>query len=358
MNMKKNKYIRAFFILLTLILVVFAIYFYEAIVSYFIWAAFFAFIFNPFIVMIENLGVKRVYAILIFYIIFFFNVFLFSSIFFPIIIRQINNFSETYINFVTQPDSSVNNMPYLANLQRIFGEIKALFPFVDFENVGVNIIEKTSDLFTRLPNLLLSYSSNVFKLFSYLASVPIISFFILKDHIFLRNKLFSMIPNKYFEISLLTIDKINTTIGTYLRALLIEISIVTTMNCIVLTVLGIRFGILVGVIAGIFNIIPYLGPLTGIVLAGLTVIFTGGPSNLLVYTMLGMWGVQLVDNAVVYPTVMGKNTKMHPIVIILSVIAGGASFGFFGMMIAVPTLFLVKELVRLLYKNLKQFEII
>jgi predicted PurR-regulated permease PerM len=68
--------------------------------------------------------------------------------------------------------------------------------------------------------------------------------------------------------------------------------------------------------------------------------------------------VQILDNAVIYPTVMGKNTKMHPIIIILTVIAGGIAFGLFGMMIAVPTLFLIKELVRLLYKNLKQFEII
>ena len=356
--MKKNKYIKAFFVLLTLVLVLFGVFFYKSIVSYFIWAAFFSFIFNPFIVMIESLGVKRIFAILIFYIIFFFNLFLLGSIFIPIIIRQINNFSETYIAFISQADQASYDIPYLENIQRIWGEVKALFPFVDFDHINKILVEKTNDLFTKLPNLLLSYSSNVFKLFSYFASVPIISFFILKDHIFLRNKLYSMIPNKYFEISLLTIDKINTTIGTYLRALLIEISIVTTMNCIVLTLLGIRFGFLVGIIAGIFNIIPYLGPLIGIILAGLTVILTGGPSSLLIWTMIGMWSVQIIDNAAVYPTVMGKNTKMHPIVIILSVIAGGAAFGLFGMMTAVPTLFLVKELVRLLYKNLKQFEII
>jgi predicted PurR-regulated permease PerM len=101
-----------------------------------------------------------------------------------------------------------------------------------------------------------------------------------------------------------------------------------------------------------------MGPLIGIILGVVTVILTGGSGNLIFFTILGMWCVQIIDNAFVYPLVMGKTTNLHPIIIVLTVTAGGISFGLFGMLLAVPTLFLIVTLFQVLYKNLKQFEII
>ena len=355
---QKSKLIKYGYYLLALTVVGFALYFYQAVFSYFIISLFFCFLFNPLIVMIENIGVKRVYAILIFYVIFFSNLVLIGNILVPTIVRQLHSLGVTYSDFVNLSDADFQHLPLIVRLDAFWENVQSLFPFVDFEAMEQNVIDWSNRLLSNLPGFIISYSSNVFRLFSYLFSVPIISFFLLKDHIFLRNKIYSMIPNKYFEITLIIFDKLNNTVGKYLRALFTETSIIATLNCIILSILGVRFGIIVGILGGLFNVIPYLGPAIGIVLGALTVIFTGGSSSLLVSTILGMYCVQIIDNAVVYPLVMGRNTNLHPVIIILTVIAGGFAFGLLGMLAAVPTVFLTITFLRVLYKNLKEFEII
>ena len=167
-----------------------------------------------------------------------------------------------------------------------------------------------------------------------------------------------MIPNKYFEITIIILDNIKDTIGTYIRAIFTEMIILATLASIILSCLGIKFAILIGILTGVLNVIPYLGPFTGFVLGALTVIFTGGSTQLLLLTLLCMWLLNTLDNTVIYPLVMGKNTNIHPAIVILSVLAGGLTFGLIGMLLAVPTVFLVTTTITLLYKNLKQFEII
>jgi len=355
---KKNRLAKAIYLLIALTITAFAVYFYQSVLTYFLLAALFSFIFNPLVSLIENLGIKRVFAVLIFYIIFFLNVYLLGSLFIPIIVKQINSFGTMYSNFIKQPDSDINQFKYLANISDIWENIKELFPFIDFDNVKAMLLEKSLVFIEKIPNIIISYSSNVFRLFSYMAFVPIISFFLLKDHIHLKNSIFSLIPNKYFEITLIIFDKINVTVGKYLRALIIQTSIILTLDCIVLTLVGVRFGLLVGFIAGILNMIPFLGPLIGIILGALTVVLTGGSAKMIIWTILGMWCVQLIDNSVVYPTIMGRNTNMPPVVIVLTVIAGSMTYGVLGMLLAVPTVFLTKELIRVVYKNLKQFDIL
>jgi len=344
--------------MIVLVIAICAVLFYKSALTYLVLASLFAFIFNPLVSLIENLGIRRVFAVLLFYLIFFINVFILGSILIPIIIRQINSLGATYLNVVQQPNTDMHEITYLKNLLDIWENIKGLFSFIDFDAVQNRLLEISINLIEKIPTIIISYSSNVFRLFSYMAFVPIIAFFLLRDHIHLKNSFFSIIPNKYFEITLIIFDKINVTLGKYIRALLIQTSIILTLNCIVLGVLGVRFGLLLGFIAGILNMIPFLGPFIGICLGVLTVVLTGGSAKLIFWTIIGMWGVQLIDNGIVYPTVMGRNTNMPPVVIVVTVIAGSMTFGVIGMLLAVPTLFLTKELIKVVYKNLKSFGIL
>jgi len=354
----KNRLTRFLYTLIILIIVVCALFFYKSALTYIVLASLFAFIFNPLVTLIENLGIRRVFAVALFYLIFFINVFILGSILMPIIIRQISSFSETFLSFIRQQDSDLHEFTYLKNVMDIWDNLKELFPFVNFETFKNLLLEKSIAFAQTIPTIIMASTSKVMRLFSYMAFVPIIAFFLLKDHIHLKNSFFSLIPNKYFEITLIIFDKINTTLGKYIRALLIQTSIILTLDCIVLVSLGVRFGLLVGFIAGILNMIPFLGPFIGICLGALTVVLTGGSAKLIVWTIIGMWFVQLIDNSIVYPNVMGRNTNMPPVVIVVTVIAGSMTYGVIGMLLAVPTLFLTKELIRVVYKNLKQFGII
>ena len=356
--MKQNKILKIIFFLVLFTLLGLGFFFYKKVLLHFLLSLLFVFFANPIVNSIEQLGVKRTFAVLIFFVLFILSIFFLGSLIIPILTKQIRSFTQDYMNFISQENLDIFQLPYLANIQIIFDKIQNIFPFINFDNMINSLLERSNNFFERIPNIILGYTANVVKIFSYLFTIPIISFFILKDKVFIKKQLYGLIPNKYFEISVIIIDKIKGTIGIYLRALFIECSIVGILATIVLTSLGVSFGFLIGILAGIMNVIPYLGPTIGIFIGGLSVILSGGSLSLLVWTVIGMCLVQAVDNAFVYPLVMGKNTNIHPVVVLLSIVAGGISFGLIGMLLAVPTVFLVSVVLTLLYKSLKQFEFI
>jgi len=355
---RKSKIVRTVYYLFALSVFIFGIIFYKSAFSYMLFALIFSFLFNPVITAIERLGIKRTWAVLIFFVVFFLNVYLIGSLLLPVLIRQIISFGDSLWVFINQQDLNLYQIPYWENIEIMMANIKDVLPFVDFDGMRNTIVEYLNSFIERIPSFIGALAGNVFRIITYLISVPIISFFILKDQVLLKKKFYALIPNKYFEISILLIDKIRDSVGTYIRAIFTEMVILATLTSIVLSILGIKFAVLIGILAGVLNIIPYLGPFTGFILAGLTVILTGGSTQQLLVTLLCMWLINTLDNSVIYPLVMGKNTNINPAIVILSVLAGGLTFGLIGMLLAVPTVFLLSTILSLLYRNLKQFEII
>jgi predicted PurR-regulated permease PerM len=96
--------------------------------------------------------------------------------------------------------------------------------------------------------------------------------------------------------------------------------------------------------AGIFNMIPFLGPVIGAIPAALTALFISPIKALLV--VLLFVAVQQIDNYFISPNIMKHQVGVHPGVIIFSLIAGGAIFGLFGLLLAVPTVAIIQEILR------------
>jgi len=353
-----SKLIKAIFYLIISFIVLVGLYFYQSSLSFLLFSLLFGFLFNPLIVIIEKLGLKRTTAVLLFYSIFFVVITFMVIIFIPILLKQVESLTYIYIKFINDPNYDYHQLSFMVNLENIYVKAQEVFPFIDFDNYRISLLNKLSVFLSGIPGSLISYSGNVVRVFLYLLSVPVISFFLLKDRIYLWKTIYSWVPNRYFEMSIIIVEKIKNTIGTYLRALLIETFFVAILCSTILTILGVKYGIVIGCIAGLLNVIPYLGPFFGFIVGGLTVIFTGGSTTLFIATLAGMIGANLVDNSLIYPIVMGSKTKIHPSVIILTVLAGGFSFGIIGMLLAVPILFLTTTLLKVLYKSLKDFELL
>ena len=153
-------------------------------------------------------------------------------------------------------------------------------------------------------------------------------------------------------------DKIDETVGRFLRAMLLEVIAVSIMTSVALTIAGVPYAVLIGITAGVANIIPYIGPWMGAALAVLTVLITGKPLSMMIYAALAMYLVQVLDNNFVYPVVVGKTIRMHPLIVLVTVLAGGWFGGIIWMLFSVPLVYIVYSLVRELYINLKQFRLI
>ena len=167
----------------------------------------------------------------------------------------------------------------------------------------------------------------------------VIAFYLLQDKaralIFLKKLTYSLFKRKvYHHIEILAKD-IDYVFSGYIRGQILDAIIIAILTSIVLTILRLDFAIIIGIIAGIFNLIPYFGPVVGFVLAGLIGIMDPEPMKA-VYGVGAMLIIQQLDGWIIVPKVVGECVKLHPVVVLLAILIGGNLFGLVGMLIGVP----------------------
>ncbi len=168
------------------------------------------------------------------------------------------------------------------------------------------------------------------------------SFYFLKDgHNFLRNGLALLPKNISSEISLI-LEKINGILGDYLRGQLLLVIIMSTLTYIGLTIIGVRYALILSVFTGFAEIIPYVGPVAAGSVAML-VAYTDQISRLNLEPVIELLAVGLLyfvlrqlEDLFIIPSVMGRITKLHPLTVMFAVLAGGHLFGVVGFIVAVP----------------------
>lgn len=153
-----------------------------------------------------------------------------------------------------------------------------------------------------------------------------------------------MIPNKFRGRVRAVAEDIDKTLGAYVRGQLFISVFVASMVYVGLILLGVEFAILLAIINGITNVIPYFGPIIGAVPAFFIALLESPLLALKVILMITI--VQQIESHIVAPTVYGRNLGIHPVIVILSLLAGGSFFGFMGLIFAVPVIAVIKVLLK------------
>ena len=179
---------------------------------------------------------------------------------------------------------------------------------------------------------------------------PIIAFYLLIDLPHIRRVAESLVPEARKQEVQVVAHRLNLAIGGYFRGQLLVAAIVGTMASIGLAVIDLPFWLVVGMVAGIFNMIPMVGPYLGAV-PGVVVALTTGDPMKAVWVIVVMVVVQQIDNHFISPVVMQRAVKLHPAVVMLTLLAGGTLGGFFGLLLAVPTVAVLKILVGHLWRT-------
>lgn len=144
--------------------------------------------------------------------------------------------------------------------------------------------------------------------------------------------------------------EVGTTIGGFLRGQLIVAAFVGVASALALWVVGLPLWLLVGVVAGVTNLVPYVGPFVGGALA-VTIALVDGDVSTAVWAAVAILVVQQVESHVVAPMVMGQVVRLHPAVILLVVLLGGSVAGLLGLLLAVPLAASAHVLVRHLWRR-------
>ncbi len=198
--------------------------------------------------------------------------------------------------------------------------------------------------------------------------LPFVFIFILIDEGEIKKFFLSIVPNRYFEMTFATFTNVDKAIGNYLRGTLLQSSLVGITIFLGLLFIGfeIQAAILIGIIAGISNAIPFLGPVIGLgtgvlyamIVEGIDPILPFMPDNPLLGVLIVVLTAQFLDNAVFQPLVLGKVVNLHPLVVVIGVTGGSIVAGFWGMLLAIPTIVIFKVVISTLYTQAKEYYII
>jgi predicted PurR-regulated permease PerM len=198
---------------------------------------------------------------------------------------------------------------------------------------------------------------------------PLIFVFLGFDNGQMRRYFIGLVPNRYFELSLTVLDELDEAIGKYLRGTLLECSLVGATLAIGLFLLGIPLSVAlcIGIVSGLANAIPFLGPVIGLVI-GLAYSLIGeniiplipglASQDLAIYVLVLIGITHILDNVVFQPFVLGNAVNLHPLVVTVAIISGSVMMGVWGMLLAIPTVVVVKTAVETLFKELKDYRII
>jgi putative permease len=245
----------------------------------------------------------------------------------------------------------------LPQIQKIIQDKFFLFKVNFFEKYGIRVnldpvnymMSKLefvgSDFISRFPD----YVSSVFE---WLLLVPMFLYFFFKESENFGNKLMEAIPNPIFEKSYVLFSHFNTKFGEYIIAKFVEAAILGTLVTLGLLVIGFPYPFILGFVAGITNVLPYIGPVIGFIPAIGIALLSKDPQ-------VSLWGMvtiytiaNLIDMILVFPLLVSKIVNLHPIVVVVSIIVGSQLGGIVGMIVIIPFIAFFKILFIEIYKDL------
>ncbi|MGI6777496.1 MAG: AI-2E family transporter [Acetivibrionales bacterium] len=296
-----------------------------------------AYLFKPLVARLETKRIPPKYGILIVY--FAFAVLLVGIMLFIIpeliestkeLINTIPEMTVTYqgiFDGILSEVQSSNWSPDIKNI--IYNEIKNCTVIV--QNYIVDILRKT-----------LAAVINTATIFFDLVLSMVIAYYFIKDGEYFKNLIMPLVPKKKRNGFISIGRKINGVLSSFIQGQLMTAAIVGVMETIGLSIVGVKYSLILGLIGGIAEIIPYFGPIIGGIPA-VAIALVESPVKAL-WTLLVFVIVQQLENSFISPKIIESKLGLHPVTTIFAVLIGGQFMGILGMLLAVPVTAVLKVL--------------
>jgi len=336
---------------LVIFVIISLLYFFKLLFATLIASILLTLLLDPVVNRLETAGFKRINVIL--------------GIYVFIVLLAIGTVVFIVPKIINEAQTFANNLPqYKITVRKIVIDIQHTlennFPEIEIPDFVTAIKERIPGKEGFDIDALLEHLSSFFAIMSLVVIVPIVTFFLLADGHLILKAFLRIIPNSYFEMSALLIHRVTSSLKRFIRGQLIDAAAVGIMTSIFLAIIGLPYFLVIGIIAGLGNLIPYLGPVIGFMPALFVVMMIPGGITVLwiVKIIVVFVVVQFIEGTFVYPIAVGKSVNLHPLVVIIGVTVGGQLGGILGMLIAVPLISIVKVTFEVLYSYLKSYSII
>lgn len=290
-------------------------------------AAIIAYIFSSVICAFERLGIKRSVAVILLFVLA--TVFVIGAdlIFIPDLKQEIMNSYAKFPEFSRQiqdallltAQSSAEKYPFIES---------SIIKLVDDVFGPSGFLERTlsaSEILMQATPLIMA-----------LILIPFFVFFLLKDWPGVMKRVMDWIPPSYVETTISVIAEINILVGKYLRGLAADCFVVGALASVGLWLVGINYPIMLGILSGVANIVPYLGPIIGCTVSSLVALMQYQSFDPVLNVVVLYLAIKLLDDLVIQPLMIGKSVHLHPMLLVITLIVGEKLFGIMGMILGVP----------------------
>ncbi|XUO88882.1 AI-2E family transporter [Halomonas sp. KM072] len=326
--------------ILFLVALVGVVYLLDAVLMPFIAGLILAYLADPLTNYFQQLGLKRVWAVSSVFLILLLVLAISLLILIPLVIQQIKQLGE----MVPGVFDWVEN--YLApQVQEWTGyDLRS-----ELDNVQETLAENWRDAGSYLAQALgqIGRSGMAFATWvTYVALIPVVTFYLLLDWNRLLNNLIDLIPRHWVDDATRLAKRCDEVLAAFLRGQLLVMLCLGIIYAVGLTLMGLNFGLLIGVISGLVSIVPFLGFIVGLSSALVVALFQFDSW----WALLGVLGVfslgQVIESVVLQPKLLGDKIGLHPVAVIFAVLAGGNLFGLTGVLLALPAASVIMVLLK------------
>ncbi len=346
------KYKKQLYTISTLILGGLFIWFFSNIFFYILVALVLSLIGNPIVKALDKIKIWKFHlphtlSAVITLLLMMLTIVVFFSLTIPMLVKQVNTLSNV--------DGSSIEMAFkepISNLEsqmKTYGLIQPNSNLTDMVNVELTKVAskfKLSDIFANIMGLLTSAFGAIF-------IITFVTFFVLRDSKIFYRLLFIVVQEEYHHEIERVVNSTQKLLTRYFLGLILDISIVSSLYTILLWIFGVQNALLIGFLAGMVNVIPYIGPFIGASIALFIGIVSGLPMDFntdffpLVVKILSVFVfVNLLDAMVMQPNIYAKSVNAHPLEIFFVIIIAGTLAGIPGMILAIPTYSFIRIVAR------------
>lgn len=302
-----------------------------------------AYLLNPLVMFFEHKGMKRLVALLLIYGLIFLSFWFIAVKFIPFLVRELES-------FVGDLPKIIQRVENLLDYWQLSYESIAL-PLSMREAINESIIGLSSQLNVFVTKLI----QGILQLFTYLIGIvvsPVLAFYLLSDWQGIKKNLLLMVPRGWQKEVFLVCKSISQVLDGVIRGQLIISLFVGTLITLGLWMFDVKYALLIGILAGVLDVIPYFGAIIGAVPA-IGVAFLYSPMMALKVSIL-FFVVHQMESALIQPKIIGAKVGLHPLSVIFFVFIGGELGGLIGMLLCVPLAAIAKVLLKHLLKLMVQ----
>lgn len=262
----------------------------------------------------------------------------------PTLQQQSLGFIASIPTYVNEINRMIGELPYITENDQLASVLQGSIIGLDWKSISEQLNKLVQSTFGSLGSVVGTITQVVMGLLT----VPIVLYYLLADGSKIGAKLLYYVPTKYQDMAKRMMYQGHYQVSQYIRGQIVVAICVAIMFTIGYTVVGLDYAIALGVLSGFLNIIPYLGSFIAVVPALIIAIITS--PVMLVKVIIVMMIEQTIEGRFIAPQVLGNNLKIHPVTILIVLLAAGKAFGIVGVILGVPGYAVMKVIISELYQ--------